>query len=42
MSIEIASAEEQYEKFPSLDRADVLKLKEWYDKQPHLPKITGK
>lgn len=42
MSIELASAEEQYKNFPQLDRAEVLTLKEWYESQPHLPAITGR
>lgn len=41
MSFELVKCDEQYKKFPQLDRAEVLKLKEWYDMQPHLPNITG-
>lgn len=42
MAITIASADEQYKKFPQLNRDEVLKLQEWYEKQPHLPNVTGK
>lgn len=41
MPIEYASCDEQYKKFPQLDKAEVLKLQEWYEKQPHLPNVTG-
>lgn len=41
MSLQIASCEDQYKKFPQLDRNEVLKLKEWHEKQPHLPDVTG-
>lgn len=41
MPIEYASCDEQYKKFPQLDKAEVLKLQEWYEMQPHLPHITG-
>lgn len=41
MALQLASCEEQYKKFPQLDRAEVLKLQEWQEKQPHLPNITG-
>jgi len=40
MAIKEASVDEQYKKFPQLDRNEVLKLKEWYEMQPHLPNIT--
>lgn len=41
MSLQIASCDDQYKKFPQLDRNEVLKLKEWHEKQPHLPNVTG-
>lgn len=41
MSLQIASCDDQYKKFPQLDRNEVLKLKEWHEKQPHLPDVTG-
>lgn len=41
MPFEYASCDEQYKKFPQLDKAEVLKLQEWYEKQPHLPNVTG-
>lgn len=41
MSLKFASTEDQYEKFPQLNRGDVLKLQEWQKTQPHLPTITG-
>lgn len=37
----IAKVEDQYKKFPQLSKEEVLKLKDWYEKQPHLPNITG-
>lgn len=42
MTLKLANCEEQYEKFPKLIKSEVIKLKEWYCKQPHLPNITGK
>lgn len=41
MSLKFATAEDQYKKFPQLDRSEVLKLQDWHEKQPHLPSITG-
>lgn len=41
MSLKTTTCEEQYKKFPQLDRNEVLKILEWPEKQPHLPKITG-
>lgn len=41
MAITIASADEQYKKFPQLNRDEVLKLQDWYQKQPHTPSVTG-
>lgn len=41
MTLQYASCDDQYKKFPKLDRDEVLKLKEWQEKQPHLPNITG-
>lgn len=41
MSLTLANCDEQYKKFPQLDKNEVLKLKDWYEKQPHLPNITG-
>lgn len=41
MTMQLASCEEQYKQFPELDRAEVLKLVEWQDKQPHLPQLSG-
>lgn len=41
MAITLASAEEQYKKFPKLDRDEVVKLQDWYEKQPHTPNVTG-
>lgn len=42
MAITFASCDEQYKKFPQLNRDEVLKLQDWYQKQPHAPKVTGK
>lgn len=41
MSIKMVTAEEQYKKYPQIDRNEVLKILEWFEKQPHLPKVTG-
>lgn len=41
MSLKVALCEDQYTKFPQLDRDEVLKLKDWHEKQPHLPNVTG-
>lgn len=41
MTLKLASCDEQYKKFPKLDKSEVIKLQEWYEKQPHLPNITG-
>ncbi|XP_031637357.1 alpha-tocopherol transfer protein-like [Contarinia nasturtii] len=40
MSLKLACCEDQYKKFPQLDRDEVLKLQDWHEKQPHLPNIT--
>lgn len=42
MAITTATADDQYKKFPQLNREDALKLLDWCQKQPHLPNITGK
>lgn len=39
--MQFTTCEEEYKKFPQLDREEVLKLKDWQEKQPHLPNITG-
>lgn len=41
MSFQLASCDEQYKKFPQLDRNEVLKLQDWHEKQPHLPNVSG-
>lgn len=41
MSIQMVTAEEQYKKNPQIDRSEVKKILEWFEKQPHLPKATG-
>ena len=41
MSLQFASCEDQYKKFPQIDRNEVLKLQKWQEEQPHLPNITG-
>lgn len=41
MALEFASCDKQYEKFPQLIRDEVLKLQDWYNRQPHTPSITG-
>lgn len=42
MAITLANVDEQYKKFPQLNRDEVVKLQDWYNKQPHLPNVTGK
>ena len=41
MSIQFADVKGQYEKCRDLKREEVLKLKEWVEKQPHLPNLSG-
>lgn len=42
MVLQLASVEEQYKRFKELKPEDVKCLMEWAEKQPHLPKISGK
>lgn len=42
MVLQIVSCDKQYEKFPQLNRSEVLKLQDWYNRQSHTPSITGK
>lgn len=37
----MVSCEDQYRKFPQLNRNEVHELLKWQKTQPHLPKITG-
>lgn len=37
----LAKVDEQYARYPKLERAEVQKLLDWTRKQPHLPNITG-
>lgn len=37
----LADPEDQYKKYEQLKKEDVKSLKEWADKQAHLPKISG-
>lgn len=39
--MKIVSVEDQYNKFSSLKKEDVVHLMDWISKQPHLPSITG-
>lgn len=39
--LQVADLENEYRKFPDLKREDVQKIREWMDKQPHLPEISG-
>lgn len=41
MDLKTASCEEQYEKFPKLNRDEVNKMLEWQETQAHLPKVSG-
>lgn len=40
--IQMVPLEEEMKNNPELRMADIKALREWYDKQPHLPKITDK
>ncbi|XP_037027443.1 alpha-tocopherol transfer protein-like [Bradysia coprophila] len=40
MALQLVSCDKQYEKFPQLIRSEVLKLQDWYNRQPHTPSIT--
>lgn len=42
MPLQLASVDEQYKKFKDLKPEDVKSLMAWAEKQPHLPKISGK
>lgn len=42
MVLTLASVEDEYKKFSQLKKDEVLKIQDWYQKQPHLPNITGK
>ncbi|KAJ6636959.1 Alpha-tocopherol transfer protein-like [Pseudolycoriella hygida] len=41
MELKFASCKQQYSHFPKLISGEVLKLQDWYNKQPHSPSITG-
>lgn len=42
MAYTFVDVEEEYKRNKELKREDVSMLKDWADKQPHLPKMTGK
>lgn len=42
MSVNSANVENEYKKNKDLKKEDIIALKEWMDKQTHLPKISGK
>lgn len=42
VNIKTIHPESEYEKNPKINKKDVEILSEWLEKQPHLPKITGK
>lgn len=41
MGSEMVSCEDQYQKFPQINRKEVLELMKWQNTQPHLPTVTG-
>lgn len=41
MPVRFADVEEEYKKNKELKKEDVRALKEWTEKQPHLPAISG-
>lgn len=38
--MKILDSESLYKKYPKINREDVEKIRNWIEKQPHLPKIT--
>lgn len=38
--MDLANTEEQYRRFPEMDRNDVLKLQQWMQQQPHMPNFS--
>lgn len=42
MPFKEADPGEEYKKNKDLRKEDVTALREWADKQPHLPQLTGK
>lgn len=41
-NVQYYPVEKEYEKCKELKKENVVLLKEWLEKQPHLPKLTGK
>lgn len=42
MRFESADIQNEYKKCPELKPEDVSQFQDWAEKQPHLPKISGK
>jgi hypothetical protein len=41
MPVKPQTAEKEYEKNPDIKKEDIVALKQWMERQPHLPTIPG-